>query len=144
MGFLSIDPGTTIIQLINFLIFYMALRQLFFLPVGRALAERRAHIDGLYGDIDQYTKAKTGLEAQANQIRADARRQAATEYAEARARAQAEADKIVEEYSGRAATIAEKAREKVAGEIVQARAKEDRLARELADVLISHALQEAR
>ncbi len=49
--FLSID-GTLLVQVVNFVLFIVLLNIVFLRPVGRAIAERRAYIDGLARDIE--------------------------------------------------------------------------------------------
>src|ERR1700722_420412 len=69
MGFLSLD-GTFWVQLINFGIFFVILKFVFLDPVGRAIAQRRAYIDGVQHAYDQYRREARELRTEADQKRA--------------------------------------------------------------------------
>jgi F-type H+-transporting ATPase subunit b len=137
--FLSLD-GTFWIQLINFAIFYAILNVVFLRPVGRAIRERRAYIDGVRTDLERHVHEAAELRAQADARRAQARRAAADAFAAARTQATAEADAIAADYTAKAAEIVQRARATVAAELEQAHQREPELARALAEVLLDRAI----
>jgi F0F1-type ATP synthase membrane subunit b/b' len=137
--FLQLD-GTFWVQLINFGIFYAILRVVFLQPVGRAIAERRAYIDGVQRDLNDFTKQTQTLRAEADAKRAMARREAGEFVAGARAKANDEAQAVAGDYGGRAAKIADDARRTVDGELASARAREPELAGTLAQSLLDRAI----
>ena len=73
MSFLSID-GTLVVQLINFAIFFAVLSVVFLRPVATAIARRREYINSLVSDYDRYQANAHDLRAEADGIRAAARR----------------------------------------------------------------------
>src|ERR1700733_7531768 len=80
---LSLD-GTLVVQLVNFIVFLAILNVIFFKPVGAAIARRRAFIDGLRHDIEQYHVEAKSLRGQAEARRAAAAREAGEGCARAR------------------------------------------------------------
>jgi F0F1-type ATP synthase membrane subunit b/b' len=139
MGFLTID-GTFWVQLINFGIFFLILKFVFLDPVGRAIAQRRAYIDGVQHSYDQYRREARELRAEADQKRAAARRTAEERFAQARVAANDEATKISADFGARATKIADDARATVEGEVAAARAREPELAKSLGQVLLDRAV----
>src|SRR5579871_6787482 len=99
--FLSLD-GTLFVQLLNFAIFFALLNVVFLRPVGRAIAKRRAYIDGLVSDYDRYQAEAHKLRSEAEAIRAEARRRAEQTVAAARAAASNEAAAISRRYAQQA------------------------------------------
>ncbi|MGD0474786.1 MAG: hypothetical protein ABSB70_16450 [Candidatus Velthaea sp.] len=136
---LSLD-GTLVVQLVNFLVFLVVLNAIFLKPVGAAIAKRRAYIDGVSRDIEQYEADIKLLRAQAEERRAAARREADGVIAQARSQGQAEAAAISADFTARAAQIAHEAQTAVAGEIAHARAGEQQIVETLADTLLNRAL----
>jgi F-type H+-transporting ATPase subunit b len=136
---LSLD-GTLVVQLINFLVFLVVLNAIFLKPVGAAIAKRRAYIDGVSRDIEQYESDVKLLRAQAEERRAAARREADAVTAQARSQGQAEAATVTADYTARALQITEEAEAAVAQEIVQARQNEGQIVETLADTLLNRAL----
>jgi F0F1-type ATP synthase membrane subunit b/b' len=139
MGFLSLD-GTFWVQLINFGIFFVILKFVFLDPVGRAIAQRRAYIDGVQHAYDQYRSEARELRTDADQKRAAARRTAEERFAQARSAANDEATKISADFGARATQIADDARATVEGEVAAARAREPELAKSLGQTLLDRAL----
>lgn len=136
--FLSLD-GTFWFQLANFAIFYFIVDRVFLRPVSKALAERRAYIDGLKSDtVASETEAKA-LRAGAEATLAAARKDAAERVTAARAAASTEAGGISAEYAQKAAAIAEGHRATVASELEAATASEGALAQSLADQMVEKA-----
>jgi F-type H+-transporting ATPase subunit b len=136
---LSLD-GTLVVQLVNFLVFLVVLNAIFLKPVGAAIAKRRAYIDGVSRDIEQYEADVKLLRTQAEERRAAARREADAVIAQARSQGQNEAATVSADYTARAAQITEEAQAAVAQEIVQARQNEQQLVESLADTLLNRAL----
>ncbi len=136
---LSLD-GTLVVQLINFLVFLVVLNAIFLRPVGAAIAKRRAYIDSVARDIEQFETDIASLRAQADERRAAARREADTVIAQARAQAQNEAASIAADFTARAASIAADAHATVEGEVAQARRSEAQIVESLADTLLTRAI----
>ncbi|MFN2527778.1 MAG: hypothetical protein ABR584_03580 [Candidatus Baltobacteraceae bacterium] len=135
MGFLSLD-GTFWLQLINFVIFFAILNVVFLKPVGRALAKRRAYIDSLTADYDAANDEFYRLQREMEGKRAAARRDAEATLAKARATASNETAEISTDFSARAQSVVEKARQTVAAELQAAHANEDATVRELASMMV--------
>ena len=136
---LSLD-GTLVVQLINFLVFLVVLNAIFLKPVGAAIAKRRAYIDGVSRDIEQYESDVKMLRMQAEERRAAARREADAVIAQARSQGQTEAATVSADHMSRALQITEEAEAAVAQEIVQARQNEQQIVESLADTLLNRAL----
>jgi len=141
--FLTPD-GTFFFQLINFAIFYAILNVVFLRPIGNAIKERRAHIDGVHSDYERYDHQYQVLRAEAEAKRAAARREADELVAKARAAAETEAETIALEQSASAAALAAEAREIVEAEIATAKTREEELSQTLARVLLKRAVGSPR
>lgn len=142
MSFLSID-GTLVVQLINFAIFFAVLNVVFLRPVASAIRRRRQYINSLVSDYDRYQAEGTSLRAQAESIRASARRDAESHVAAQRARASNETAQLAADYAQRAQQIEEQAQQKAQSEFDAARAGEPAAVRGLADVMLERVLPEA-
>jgi ATP synthase F0 subunit c len=140
--FLSLD-GTFWIQLINFAIFFAILNVVFIRPVQRAIANRRAYIDGLVQDYDQAQARAAELRAQAEQIRIEAHREADHVLSRERNEAGNEAAKIAATYASHASEIVERAHATVYAEVQAVLPRQDALARELATGIVSRVLPES-
>jgi F-type H+-transporting ATPase subunit b len=136
---LSLD-GTLVVQLVNFLVFLVVLNAIFLKPVGAAIAKRRAYIDSVARDIEQFESDLRSLRSRADDRRAAARREGDATIASARAQAQTEAAAIAADYTARAAQLVEHAHATVAREMEQARAGEQQIVDSLADSLLSRAI----
>ena len=139
--FLQVD-GTIVIQLINFAIFFGLLSVVFLRPVSRAISERRAYINSLTDDYDRYQAQTNAICNEAEAIRAAARREAQQIVSHARAESGNEAARISVEYSQRSTAEADAARATAERELAQAREGRDRLASELAGLMVQRALGE--
>jgi F0F1-type ATP synthase membrane subunit b/b' len=139
--FLSLD-GTFWVQLINFAIFYAILYVVFLRPVQRAIAKRREYIDGLTQDYDRAQAEATDLRAQAEAIRAGARRESDHILAAARNEAGNEAARLSSEYARRVQAIVESAHATVAQEVDAIRPREDAIASELAAQIVGRVVPE--
>lgn len=136
---LSLD-GTLVVQLINFLVFLVVLNSIFLKPVGAAIAKRRAYINAIARDIEQFDADVRSLQKQADERRAAARREADVTLAHARAAAQAEAAAITADFVKQAAALVEAAHADVAREIESARVNADHIVESLADDLLARAI----
>jgi F0F1-type ATP synthase membrane subunit b/b' len=136
--FLSLD-GTFWFQLANFAIFYFIVDRIFLRPVAKALAERRAFIDGLKSDTVAFEAEAKALRAGSEATLAAARREAAEKVAAARAAATSEAGRISGDYALRATAIADAHRATVAAEVEAASASESAVAASLAQQMIEKA-----
>lgn len=142
MSFLSLD-GTSVVQLINFLIFFAILNVVFLRPVAAAISKRRAYINGLVSDYDHYQTEAQSLRAEAESVRNAARREAAHAIAAARATASNETAEISTRYTREAQSIVEEADRTVRAELDAARAGERDAVRRIADVMLERAVPEA-
>jgi F-type H+-transporting ATPase subunit b len=140
--FLSLD-GTFWFQLINFGIFFAILNVVFSRPVGKAIMQRRAYIEAVQNDYGRNTDQARKLRAQAEQLRAAARREADERIAAARAEGETTAAGIAEEDTAIAAALTADARATVAVELAVARTQEAQITATLAKALLQRALGEA-
>jgi F-type H+-transporting ATPase subunit b len=139
--FLSLD-GTFWVQLINFAVFYAILYVVFLRPVQRAIIKRRAYIESLTHDYDHAQAEATQLRAQAEAVRADARRESDHLLAAARNEGGNEAAKLASEYANRVKSIVEHAHEEVQKEVEAVLPREAALAQELAEGIVGRVLPE--
>ncbi|HEX4012561.1 MAG TPA: ATP synthase F0 subunit B [Candidatus Cybelea sp.] len=142
MSFLTVN-GTIVVQLINFAIFFAVLSVVFLKPVASAIGRRRQYINSLVSDYDRYQAEAAGLRAQAEEIRANARRDAEQRVASQRAQASNETAEISSGYSAQAQEAVEKARATAREELDQARAGEKQAARSIADYMLERVVPEA-
>jgi F-type H+-transporting ATPase subunit b len=137
--FLSLD-GTFWIQLINFAIFFALLNVLFLRPVGQAIRKRREFIDGVVADYATYQAGAKTLREQAERVRAEARREAEQKVAKARADASNKTAELASQYAAQVQATVEEAARNANAELAQARANEERLVDQLADVMVERTL----
>jgi F0F1-type ATP synthase membrane subunit b/b' len=142
MSFLSVD-GTLVVQLFNFAIFFAVLYVVFLRPVAAAIGRRRQYINSLVSDYDRYQAEAASQRAQAEEIRAAARRDAEHRVAGVRATASNEAAEISTGYSHKAQETVEQARATVRKELDEARAGEPEAVRGLADFMLERVIPEA-
>jgi len=140
--FLSLD-GTLVVQLVNFAIFFALLNVIFLRPVGRAIVKRREYINSLVSDYDRYQEEARGLRAEAENVRAAARRDAEHAVAAARATGSNEAAETSSQYAQRARAIVEQAQRTAHSELEAARAGEEETVRQLAALMVEHVIPEA-
>jgi F-type H+-transporting ATPase subunit b len=141
--FLSLD-GTFWVQLVNFAIFYAILYMVFLRPVQHAIAKRREYIEGLTHEYDRAQAEASALRAQAEQVRADARRESDHLVATARNEGGNDAAKLASDYAARVQAIVEDAHRTVAGEVEAVRPREGAIAKELAESIVGRVLPELR
>ncbi|HEY2554123.1 MAG TPA: ATP synthase F0 subunit B [Candidatus Cybelea sp.] len=142
MSFLSVN-GTLVVQLINFAIFFAVLYVVFLRPVAAAISRRRQYINSLVSDYDRYQAEAATLRAQAEEVRASARREAEHRVAAQRAAASNEAAEISTGFSQRAQQTVEQAQATVRTELEEARAGEPQAVRGLADFMLDRVIPEA-
>ena len=136
---LSLD-GTLVVQVVNFVVFLLILNAIFLRPVGRAIAQRRAHINAIAADIERFENEIKVLRAQAGERRAAARREADAIVATRRASAQNEAAQSLAEVAEQAAAIAQQAQATVGLEIAQVREREAAIVEGLARTMLERAV----
>jgi F0F1-type ATP synthase membrane subunit b/b' len=139
--FLSLD-GTFIIQLFNFAIFFAILNVVFMRPVARAITKRREYINSVTNDYDRYQAEGNAFRAQAEAIRAAARREAEQLAAKVRAEASNESANLSTQYAQQASEAIQKAQQTVESELVAARSHDKRTVEELADEIFIRAVPE--
>lgn len=142
LGFLCVD-GTAIVQLVNFAIFFAVLTVVFLRPVASAIAKRRAYINGLVADYDRYQEEARGLRAEAESIRAAARREAEHRVSAVRAQASNEAAELSAGYAQQAQSVIEESQKTAQSELDAARAGESGAVRQLADLMLERVIPEA-
>jgi F-type H+-transporting ATPase subunit b len=143
MSFLSPSLGTLVLQLINFAIFFAVLNVVFLRPVANAIARRRGYINSLVSDYDRYQAEAHELRAEAQDVRAAARREAEHRVAAARAQASNESAELSARYAAQAQSIVEKAQRTAQAELDAARAGENEAVRRVADLMLERAIPEA-
>ena len=137
--FLSLD-GTFVVQLVNFAIFFALLNVLFLRPVGNAIRKRREYIDGVVSDYAKYQGDAKALRERAERVRADARREAEQHVAKFRADASNKAAELASQYASQVQSTVEEATRNAGAELTRARANEERLVKQLADVMVERTL----
>jgi F-type H+-transporting ATPase subunit b len=137
--FLSLD-GTFWVQLLNFAIFFALLNVLFLRPVGRAIRKRREFIDGVVSDYARYQGDAKALRERAERVRSEARREAEQKIAKARADASNETAELASRFSAQVQSTVEEAQRNANAELDRARANENRLVKQLADVMVDRTL----
>ena len=136
---LSLD-GTLVVQLVNFVVFLLILNAIFLKPVGGAIARRRAYINGVAADIEQFEGDIRSLHAQAEEQRTIARREVDALLTEARATAQGEASSIVGDHQVQATALIAEAQATVALELQAARVEEEAIVASLARTMLERAV----
>ena len=117
---------------------------MFLRPVGQAIRKRREYINGVVSGYAAYQAEAKTLREQAEGIRAQARREAELHLAKARADASNEAAAIAAKYATQAQTIVEEAQRNADSELNRARAGEERLVKQLADLMVERSLGNGR
>lgn len=131
-----------LVQFVNFVIFFAILSVVFIRPVSRAIVKRREYINSVTNDYDRYQAEAHALRAQAESIRATARREAEHLLARERAEASNQAGSIAAQSSAEASKIVADAERTVIAELQAARANEQQTVRELAGLMVERALTE--
>lgn len=141
--FLSLD-GTFWVQLVNFAIFFAILNVVFLRPVGAAIKKRREHIEGVQADYERYARQVAVARAEADALRAGARREAEETVAKAKAQAETEGAAVTATQAEAAQTVVEAARRTVAAELATAKGREAELSQALARTLLERAIGSER
>lgn len=136
MGFLSLD-GTFWLQIINFFIFYWILNIVYIKPASEALRKRRAYIDSVLNEYEQARRSEANLRAQADEKLAEGRREGDHVAATIRAEAMRRAEEIMTKAQAEFTKIVEDAQATAERETAAARAHEEKLAKELAETMLT-------
>ncbi|MBV8601077.1 MAG: ATP synthase F0 subunit B [Candidatus Eremiobacteraeota bacterium] len=137
--FLTLD-GTFWIQILNFFIFYWILNVVYIRPAARALQVRRAYIDSVQAEYEEALRREHELLQRADERSLEAHREAGRHAAKILAEAQSEVDRIGAMAQEQAARLIADAHQTVEAELKSARAREDVLVKELADVMVARAM----
>lgn len=136
---LSID-GTFLVQILNFVAFWVLLNYLFIAPTRRAIEERQLLIATQHRQADDLRSQAAALQAQAASIIDEARRKTDEIMREAAARASAESHEIERRASEEAAAIVTLAHANVTAERDRAIAKQGPFVADLAKAMTQRAL----
>lgn len=132
--------GTLIVQILNFVAFWMLLNWLFIAPTRRAIEERQRVIAKLHADADAARASASALEGEAAGLLDDARRRTDEIMRDGAAKAAASAKEIERRAAEEAAATIALAQAKVATERADAAAKQDVFVGELARSMAHRAL----
>lgn len=135
---LTID-GTFLAQILNFILFWVLLNYLFVGPTRRAIEERSAYIADLYKEGDEFAAQAASLQAQADAILHEARRQTDEAMRAAAASAADEVHGIERKAESEAAATVQLAHATVASERRQALEKQQNFVTELAHSMVARA-----
>jgi F-type H+-transporting ATPase subunit b len=129
-----------IVQIVNFIAFLTVMNVIFFRPVAKAIAERRAYVDSLGENNETMLARIREFRQAANERRASARREADELKAQVRAQAGAEAEQISVQFTARASAVIATAHQTVAEEVRTAHERQDDLAQQIAATLLGNVL----
>lgn len=135
---LSID-GTFLVQILNFIVFWVLLNYLFIAPTRRAIEQRQAYVKQLYHEGDDMIAKAKGLQSQADAILHEARRRTDEAMRVASAEAADEAHRIERTASEEAAATVALAHATVSSERAQALEKQQGFVNELARSMLERA-----
>ena len=138
---LSID-GTFLVQILNFILFWVLLTTVFIAPTRRAIAQRQRYIAELYKDAETSGGEAAALRAQADEQLGKARRQTDELLREAAAEAARRGHDIERLASEEAAATVQLAHATVASERGQALEKQQVFVQELARSMVDRATQQ--
>jgi F-type H+-transporting ATPase subunit b len=139
---LSID-GTFLVQILNFILFWVLLNYLFITPTRRAIEERHKYVTNLYREGDELSAQTATLTAQADGILNAARRRTEDAMRSASARASDETHAIERQATEEAAATVALAQATVASERAAARTKQQSFINELARTMVERATDAA-
>ena len=109
LDFLSIDPGSIILTLINTFILFLVIKHFLFNPVNRMLEERKDDIADTYNKADTALEKAKEAEAHYNELISGARDESAQIIKNASQKAQQRSDEIINNAKADAAQIRIKA-----------------------------------
>lgn len=135
---LSID-GTFLIQILNFVVFWVLLNWLFIAPTRRAIEERQRIIARQYAEADAFRREANAIQAEADAALGAARRRTDEALRDAAARAAAQAHEIERGASAEAAATVQLAHATVASERADALKRQQPLVSELAAAMVQRA-----
>jgi F-type H+-transporting ATPase subunit b len=135
---LSID-GTFLIQILNFIVFWVLLNYLFIAPTRRAIEQRQAYVKRLYHEGDELAAKAKALQAQADAILAEARRRTDEAMRTAAGHASDDAHRIEKAAAEEAAASVQLAHATVAAERSEALRKQEAFVGELARSMVARA-----
>jgi F-type H+-transporting ATPase subunit b len=136
---LSFD-GTLLVQILNFVVFWVLLNYLFIAPTRRAIEARQQFIAEQYAQADALAAETRHLQAQADGFLDDARRTVDEAMRASAAQASDEAHAIERKASDEASATVARAHATVANERAQAIAKQGPFVDELARTMARRAL----
>lgn len=138
---LSID-GTFLVQILNFIVFWLALNYFFIGPTRRAIEERRRYVEGLYHEGDKLQKQAASLQSEADGILAAARRRTDEAMRAAAETASGIRHDIERTATEEATASVQLAHATVASELASARNKQQAFVGELARSMVARATEE--
>jgi F-type H+-transporting ATPase subunit b len=133
---------TFVVQLVNFAIFLAVLNVVFLKPVGKAIKERREYKESLVSGYDAAQAEASALRKKAEEIRAQAHREADAVLAKARAEASNETAALASDYNQKSAAIVAAAQSEAGKELVAAESRGNALSEELASLMLSRVFDE--
>lgn len=137
---LSID-GTFLVQILNFIVFWVLLNWLFIAPTRRAIDERRQFVANLYREGDELTAEAAAVQADADRILAEARKRTDEALRAASAKAADEAHAIERKAGEEATATVALAHATVASERAAALERQQQFVGELARSMVDRATQ---
>lgn len=135
---LSID-GTFLIQILNFIIFWVLLNYFFIAPTRRAIEERQRYVSNLYREGDDLVAQTAAFQSEAAAILNAARRRTEDAMRAAAARASDETHAIELKAAEEAAATVQLAHATVASERAAALEKQQAFVNELARAMVERA-----
>ena len=136
---LSLD-GTFLIQILNFIVFWVLLNYFFIAPTRRAIEERQRRVATLYKDAGRYAAQAREQQEQADSILDEARRTVEAAMREGAARASDETHAIERKAAEEAAAIIALAQATVASERARAAEKQALFVEELSRTMALRAI----
>ncbi|HXW51534.1 MAG TPA: ATP synthase F0 subunit B [Candidatus Acidoferrales bacterium] len=137
---LSID-GTFLVQILNFILFYLLLNWLFIGPTRRAIEERRRYVANLYREGDELTAEAKAVQGDADRILAQARKRTEESMRVAATRASDETHAIERKATEEANAHVALAQATVASERAAALERQQQFVGELARSMVERATQ---
>jgi F-type H+-transporting ATPase subunit b len=137
---LSID-GTFLVQILNFVVFWVLLNIVFIAPTRRAIEERMRLIAATQREAREFQERAAALQAEADALIDAARRRTDEIMREAATRAAAESHDIERKASEEAAASVALAHAAVASERAHATEKQGPLVQELARAMVNRAVE---
>lgn len=135
---LSID-GTFLVQILNFILFWVLLNYLVIAPIRRAIDQRSKYVTNLYREGDELEAQASGLRAQAEAIVSGARRKTDEAMRAAAAQAADTTHAIERKAAEEAAATVQMAHATVASERAIAVEKQHDFVEELAQTMVERA-----